>query len=357
MGLFSKSKTKDIEIVTNAVNVNDLSPDTYFRPFVWNFKGKGRHDFGAFFLQLITNRIFNGLQNITWQTTELSYLGSDITNFIDRNEQLLMWSYWANGYAAVVIDNSGLLRLPKQNEIRLDANGYVVNKNTIVVYSSPYITQRTTHFKLCAPILKNLNSLLNNSNYIVENLGALGILSSKSVPLSPAAKDELNDRLIKDYGVKDNQFRFILTNQAMDYTPINLPVKDLELYEKVREDVNWLCNFFSISPDMILGQSTYSNEAEAVKAFYRTCITPIAETLLQLARTTFIYCDNDLKPSTVITYRVTNVPELNSTLSSECEEQMKYLELLEKLNETGVVDTSEEISRIYDYVKKMAADV
>lgn len=360
MGLFNRNNNKqlkDVEIVTNAVNVNDLSPDAYFRPFIWNWKGKGRYDFGAFFLQLITNRIFNALQNVTWQTNEINYLGGDIANFIDRNEQLLMWSYWANGYAVLIMENSGIIRLPRQNELRIDANGYIVNKNAIVVYSNPYITQRTTHFQLCRPILKNLNSLLNNSNYVVENLGALGILSSKAVPLSPAAKQELNEKLIKDYGLGDNKFRFILTNQEMNYTPIELPVKDLELYEKVREDVNWLCNFFGISPDMILGQSTYNNSAEAVKAFYRTCIQPIAETLLQLGRAAFIYADTELKPSTIITYRVTNVPELNTQLSTECAEKAAYLDLLMKLEQTGMVDTSEKVRELYDTVTGMLSDV
>ena len=359
MGLFNRKQKENYNynVTRNAVNVNDLNETMYFKPFTWDFKKKGRFDFANFFLQLVTNRIFNGLKNVTWDTTEISYLGSDICNFIDQNEQLLMWSYWAYGYAVVIVEDSRLIRLPIQNEIRLDANGKVINRNAVVVYSNPYVTERKTHFQLCSPILKNINANLNNSNYVSENLGALGILSSKAVPLSPAGKAELNEKLQKEYGLSEDQFRFIVTNAEMSYTPINLPIKELEFNEKVKDDVNWLCNFFSISPDMVLGQSTYNNSSEAVKAFYRTCITPIAETLLQLARTTFVYCDNELKPSTVITYRITNVPELNTALSTECNEKAAYLDLLMKFEQTGIVDTSEKVNELYNTVKDMISNV
>lgn len=341
----------------NAVNVNDLSVDAYYRPFCWDWKNKkGRFNFGRFFLQLVINRIYNGLENVTWQTGEITYLGSDIANFIDRNEQLLMWSYWKDGYAVLIVDKTGEIRLPRQNELRFDANGYITNPNAIVVYSNPYVTERTSHFKLIMPIMKNIDSNLNNQNFATENLGALGILSSKAVPMSPAGKAELNEKLAKDYGLSEDQFRFILTNQEMAYTPIELPLKDLEFSENVKNDINWLCNFFGISPDMVFGQSTYNNAAEATKAFYRTCIQPVAEVLLKLARTAFVFCDTELKPSTVITYRITNVPELNTSLSTECAEKTAYLELLRKLEEAGI-DVSEDVARLYDSTRQMLENV
>lgn len=356
MGLFDRRhKQNDIEILQNAINVNDLNEQMYFKPFVWNLK-KGRLNFSNFFVQLITNRIFNGLENVTWDTTEVNYLGSDICNFIERNKTLLVWSYWKDGYAVVIYEDSGLLRLPQVNEIRLDSNGYVINRNAIVIYSDPYVTERASHFTIISPILKNINTNLNNSNYVTENLGALGILSSKAVPLSNAGKNELNQRLTKEYGLNDDQFRFILTNQEMAYTPIQLPIKDLEFNDKVKDDINWLCNFFCISPDMVFGGSTFNNSSEAVKSFYRTCIQPLSEMLLKLARTTFVYADNQLKPSTIITYRITNIPELNMALSVECAEKSAYLDLLMKLEQTGI-DVSDDIDKLYKTTKKMLENV
>lgn len=356
MGLFDRKKNREDIVIQNAVNVNDLNENTYFKPFCWDWKKKGRFNFGDFFLQLVVNRIFSGMRNVTWNVSEINYLASDIAAFIDKNEQLLLWSYWSNGYAVIIMDDKGIARLPKQNELRLDQNGYVLNRNAIVIYSDPYVTQRITHFKLILPILKNINANLNNQNFAVENLGALGILSSKAIPLSPAGKQELNEKLQKEYGMGEDQFRFILSNQEMAYTPIELPIKELEFTENVKNDLNWLSNFFGISPDMIFGQSTYNNAAEATKSFYRTCIQPLSEMLLQLARTAFVYSDTDLKPSTIITYKITNVPELSKHLSTESEEQIKYLELLDKLNTMGI-DTSAEVDKVYAYAKKMLTEV
>lgn len=358
MGLLDRWKNKGngISVLQNAINVNDLNENTYFKPFCWDWKKKGRFDFGAFFLQLIIGRIYNGMRNVTWSTGEINYLASDLAAFIDKNEQLLLWSYWSNGYACIIVDDKLGFRLPKVNELRLDQNGYILNRNAVVVYSDPYVTQRTTHFRLCLPILKNINSNLNNSNFATENLGALGILSSKNIPMSPAGKQELNEKLAKDYGLGEEQFRFILSNQEMAYTPIELPLKELEFNENVKNDINWLCNFFGISPDMVFGQSTYNNAAEATRAFYRTCIQPLSETLLQLARTTFIYADTDLKPSTVLTYRITNVPELNTNLSTECAEKAAYLDLLMKLEQAGI-DVSADIDKLYRSTKGLLENV
>lgn len=357
MGLFDRRKNKsDIGVIQNAININDLNENAFFRPYVWDWKKKGRFDFGAFFLQLIIGRIYNGMRNVTWQTSEINYLATDLTAFIDKNEQLLLWSYWSNGYACIIVDDKTGFRLPKQNELRMDQNGYIVNRNAVVVYSDPYVTQRLTHFKLCVPILKNINSNLNNNNFAVENLGALGILSSKNIPMSPAGKQELNAKLSKDYGLGEEQFRFILSNQEMAYTPIELPLKELEFNENVKNDLEWLCGFFNINPNYIFLGTTFSNVAEAKCQFYQDCIQPLSEMLLQLARTTFIYADTDLKPSTIITYRITNVPELNTNLSTECAEKTAYLDLLMKLDQAGI-DVSADIDKLYRSTKGLLENV
>ena len=120
MGLFDRRKNKgnDIGVLHNAININDLNENTFFKPFCWDWKKKGRFDFGAFFLQLIIGRIYNGMRNVTWGTGEINYLAADLTAFIDKNEQLLLWSYWSNGYACSIVDDKVGFRLPKVNERR-----------------------------------------------------------------------------------------------------------------------------------------------------------------------------------------------------------------------------------------------
>lgn len=356
MGLFDRNKKKmDVDILKNAINVNDLDTNARICISDWFGGKKGKLPFSNFYLQLVLNKIYQGLQNVLFYTTDIDYLGNDICNFFDKNCSILIHSYFQNGYICVINDKNGL-RLPYQNELRIDGTtGYIQNRNAICIYSDYYSINRQTHFSIIKPILKSLDTNSNNSLFASDNLGALGILSSKSIPLSPAGKEELNQHLMK-YGLSEDQFRFILTNQEMSYTPINLPIKDLDFSGKVDKDLKYIAQFFNVPIDMVFGESSYANQEQAILLFYENCIAPLAEILLKLARTTYVYLDTKLTPSTIVTYKVVGVPQLESSIMKESEEQIKYLELLDKLNDMGI-DVSDEINKVYGFAKKMIADV
>lgn len=339
MGIFSrKGKDKEPVIIErNALEVNNIDSSSLVKPFEFNFfKRRGREDFATFYLNTVTGKIYNGLKNVTWTTTEPDCLASDIASWIDRNAQTLIWHWWRNGFVCVFFDpKTRKLRLPRPNELKYDSDRRVINQNCVVDYSDPYIIERRTHIGIASPILKNLNSLMNNAGYIVENSGLYGILSGKSIPLSPAAKDELQEKFKKEYGMASDQYNFVLSNAEVSYTPIEIPVKDLEIYDKIDRDLRWLCNFFNVNPQYIFGDSTFDNQAEATKQFYKDCIQPIAEVLLSTARMLYVRLSNALTPSTVLTYNFQNVPEMNTNLSDACGEYRAYLDYLVALKDAG----------------------
>lgn len=335
MGLFSRNKnTPEIQIA-NAINVNDVDTSHWCRPFRFRLDGKGKQDFASLFLYTILERISNGMRNVTFKTTEQNLLGDEINTFIDRNMELLLWHYYDKGYMCVMTGEHGIMRLPKPNELKFDANGQIVNKNAVVVYSNLYAIDRDSHTKVARPFLKNINTNLNNMDFITEQCGLYGILSGKSIPISPASKAELQEKLRKDYGTGDGQFNFIMSNAEITFTPINIPVKELEMTEKVNQDAKWICQIFQLNPDLLFGGSTFSNQSEAYRAFYRDCIIPLAERVLMLTRALFISLTTELKPSKVMTYDLSNVPEMDKTLSEKCEQLSSYLDYLLKLREAG----------------------
>ena len=360
MGLFDRNKKKDVDVellMKNAFNVNELNENV--RPFMfdWFSKKKNKWDFARFFLDLVINKIYQGMQNVTWDTTDINYLATDICMFIEKNAPILLDSYWRNGYMCIIADPKKGVRLPKTNELRMDEKGYMVNSNAIVIYSDYYTTRRDTHFKILKPILHTIDSHANNSLFASDNLGALGIITGGSVPISPSAKSELQEKLRKNYGVGDDQFNFILSNTDLKYQSIDLKLKELDFTGNIKSNLEYICHFFNVPTDFVFGNSTYANQEQAILVFYQNAIMPLAEIMLKLARATYIYLDTELKPSSVITYRITNVPQLNSSLSKESEEKIKYLELLAKLQDTGVVDTEAEVLKVYEQAKKMIADV
>ena len=360
MGLFDRRKNKggDIAVLQNAININELD-DRTSRVCLSDWFGhkKGKLPFSNFFLQLVLGKVYQGLQNVLFYTTDIDYIASDITNFVDKNCSILVNSYFKYGYAAVIADpKKKTIRLPYQNEIKLNANGEVITRDAIVIYSEPYVINRQTHYSIIGPILKSLDTHANNGMFAAANLGALGLLSGSSIPLSPAAKQELQQTFSRDYGVADDQFKFIITNAEMKYTPIDLKLKELDFSGNIKDNLRYICNFFNVPVDMVFGESTFSNQEQAIILFYENCIQPLSEMLLKLARTSFIYLDDNLTPSTIMSYKVVGVPQLQSSVAKESEEQIKYLELLDKLNEMGV-DVSVEVDKVYGFAKKMIADV
>ena len=357
MGLFNrKPKQEPPTIVANAINLNDLQTNQIVRFLSTDWRKPGQRPYADMFLYAIMCRIFNGMRNVAWKTSEVNYLADDITHFIENNIPILLQNYWSAGFIAVMTDKDGKIRLPYTNELRFTADRKVLNKNAIVIYSDPYAINRKTHFMLIKPILHNIDTELNNSDFVSGTLGLFGILSSNGMPVSPAAKDELQQHLRKDYGMSDDKYNFVISNNEIKYTPIQIPVDELKFSENVKNNIKWLCNFFNINPMLIFGESTYANQEEAVKSFYRDCIQPLAEVMLQLARGIFIATTKELKPSAIITYNLSNVPEMNTTLSSICTERSAYLDYLLKLRDSGV-DVSGEITKLAAETKTMLTEV
>lgn len=356
MGLFSPRKDDKV-LVKNAVQINEVDPAAIARPFFFNFgTKKGKADYARLILWIVLSKIFNALKNISWRVTKTQYTAMDIVNFIEKNAEILIYHYWKNGFACVIMEKSGSIRLPYTNELRLDANGRVVNKNACVVYSDLYTVERLTHFYLLTPWLRDINDNMCNGNFITNQQGLFGILSGKGMPMSPAAKSDFQKMLRRDYGFNDEQYQFIISNNEVDWTPIQIPVDKLELDEKSENNFKYILNFFGINPDYILNGSTFNNKEAATKDFYRTAIEPIAEVLLRMARSLFIEMNTDLEPSTIITYDFSNIPEYQTTLSAASAEKKAYLEYLVALRDAGI-DISQDLKKLYESSKDMLTDV
>lgn len=358
MGLFNnRKKENDIIDLRNAIQINDVDPTTIARPFFYNFGfKKGKANYSKMIQYIILSKIFNSLKNISWRVNKTHYIAFDVTNFIEKNAEILIYHYFKNGFACVIIEKSGNIRLPQPNELRLDANLRVINKNAVVIYSDLYTVERLTHFQLIRPYLLDIDDNMNNQNFVGNQSGLFGVLSGSSMPMSPASKTELQEKLKKNYGYDDSQYNFIISNADVKWTPIEIPVDKLKFDEKSTNDFKWICNLFGISADYILGGSTFNNREAATRDFYRQAVEPLAEVLLRLARSLFIELNTDLEPSTIITYDFSNVPEYQTTLSSASAEKKAYLEYLLALRDAGI-DVESDIRKLYESSKGMLGDV
>lgn len=354
MGLFNRNKTK----TENAYQINDLKTDLTFG---WGQCGIGKtkHNFGDFYFWLVTNQIYKGISNVTFTSRKQDLIPNEITDFIERNAQLLINQMINNGYMCVsyMYNDKGLIKyyIPKQGDIRKDGYGRVTNVDTVVIYSPIYQLQRKTDMMVIRPEIDLLNTLCNSMMTSSDSLGTLPILWGTSIPADPRFKEELEDMMSRKYGWNEDKYRYFLSRQELHVEQIDLKIKDLELRENIENTFAYICRYFGVPVDLIIGNSTFNNVKESKIFFYDTTIRNWAETLLKVGRN-LLTATGDFLPQNTLNYKLENIPEMEKTVSAACDEKMAYLEVLTKLKENGI-DVRAEMDKVFADVKKIYTEV
>lgn len=353
MGLFDRKKRKE-----NAYQINDVKPNIMLGwDGVFPF-GKRKWQFADFYLTMIMTTLYDGISNITFKSRKQLMAANEITSFVDRNAALLVNNMLTRGFIAVsYMKNENLVNfyIPQYENIKLDQYGRVTNANTVVVYSTTYQMKRQPDFMVIRPQLDLLNTLCNTMVQSSDTMGVLPIIWGTSIPANPQYKAQLEEMMRKHYGFNDEKYRYFLSNQEIHTETIDLKIKDLELRDNILDTFGFLCRYFGVPTDLILGKSTFSNVAEAKKFFYDTTVRKWAEILLKVSRS-LLTATGDFVTQDTITYSLDNVAELETTLSSACREKEAYVDLLIKLKESGI-DVQDEIAKVYSDVRRMYIDV
>lgn len=107
--------------------------------------------------------------------------------------------------------------------------------------------------------------------------------------------------------------------------------------EKVKDEIKVLCAHFGVPYDLIpmSGQSTYANQMAAIVDFYRSCISPLAEQILSLAR--YIVLKKYVTiPTTAVTFRIDNVAELADDRTAMIDYKLKVADLAKRMTELNI---------------------
>lgn len=347
MGLFNRDKK------TNAVQINEVNQNNYgWSPYIW-FHRKGDKPVGNVYLQAILNQLWRGISNVTFDTSKQESLTIEaILKFVDANATLLMNQYIRDGYVVVFYDKDRNYRLPNDNEIKKDQYGRIINKYAVVIYSPQYQTERSSLFRIALPLIADINKMAGSDDYLTETLGCFGILSGQDIPLNPTGKEQLLKQMTEKYGVADDKYKFMLTNHEMKYLPIEPDIKGLQFREKMKENYKVLANLFGVPLPLLFDDAaTYNNVKEARIYFYQTTVRYYAEVILKVAQE-LLTASNDFIPKNSINYHISNVPEMETTLSSACEERTALLDYLLKLKAAGL-DVDKELNDLYNESKDL----
>lgn len=333
----------------NSVQLNELTDIHYRNCYLgWGWYEKHKKKFHSLVLWTILDQIFRGLMNVSFINQKKPAFEVDaIISFIESNYVILLDQYWALGFMAVQGDRNMNFRVIPEQDIKKDTKGRVINKNSIVVYSPHYQTDRITDLQIIRPYLDLLDSLGTSLSEGTENMGTLPIISGESIPANAEFKQDLSELMSRDYG-STKKYPYFLSKTPLDVKTIDLNIKDLEIDENMLETFKYLCRFFGVPTDLIVGGSTFTNSQEAIKHFYDTTIRFYAEMLLQLGRAILTSCTT--LPKASINYKIMNVSGLDKSLQDALAEKNAYIDTLLKLKEQGI-DVSTDLAKIYEDCK------
>lgn len=125
--------------------------------------------------------------------------------------------------------------------------------------------------------LSNIRAAYTKRNVLLENIGAIGILSAKSndiggaIPMTPEEKKE-----IRDDWYRRSKDELIITEADVNWQPMSYPTKDLMLFEELTADKMALVDIFGLNSYVFSQEkgATFTNVKEGLKMAYTDTIIP-----------------------------------------------------------------------------------
>lgn len=135
--------------------------------------------------------------------------------------------------------------------------------------------------------INNIIGAMESRNVLINYRGALGAFTQEqsggqypTIPMQPAEKEQLQKDFAR-YGLKNRQWKFIITTAALKWQQIGIATKDLMLFEEIDSDTMMICDQFGYPYRLLANNSSNSLGGSDVKQYkqllYQDTIIPEAE--------------------------------------------------------------------------------
>jgi hypothetical protein len=159
------------------------------------------------------------------------------------------------------------------------------SKETIELQDSIYLTT-ADGMNIVRPIsridslrlpLSNIMASYNKRNVLLENLGAIGILSAQqndlggAIPMTPEERQKIQ----RDW-YRRQKDELIITESNVNWQPMSYPTRDLMLFEELTEDKLAIIDAFGLNYNLFSSEkgSTFSNVRDSIRMAYTDTIIP-----------------------------------------------------------------------------------
>jgi hypothetical protein len=125
--------------------------------------------------------------------------------------------------------------------------------------------------------LSNIKASYHKRNVLLENIGAIGILSTQNndmggaIPMTPEEKKQIQ----KDW-FRRQKDELIITESQVDWKPMSFPTKDLMLFEELTADKIAIIDTFGMSLNIFSTEkgATFTNVRDSIRMTYQDTIIP-----------------------------------------------------------------------------------
>ncbi len=199
--------------------------------------------------------------------------------------------------------------------------------------------------------ISNIRSAYQFRNVIMNNKGAIGMLTNKSndgvsaIPLKANERERIEKAHSQQYGIRNDQMKVLISNASLEWQAMSYPTKDLMLFEEIDADFRTIIDNYGLNDNLFSRDkgSTFTNLQDGFKHAYQSTIIPFAEEIAMSYTKIFQLSDNEW-----LELDYSHLPALQKNEKERSEVLEKKANAIRTLKETGLY-TNEEIKEIINF--------
>jgi hypothetical protein len=193
--------------------------------------------------------------------------------------------------------------------------------------------------------LSNIKASYHKRNVLLENIGAIGILSTQNndmggaIPMTPEEKKQIQ----KDW-FRRQKDELIITESQVDWKPMSFPTKELMLFEELTADKIAIIDTFGMSLNIFSTEkgATFTNVRDSIRMTYQDTIIPETQQMYDAIGQQIGLTDEGLK----LIAEFDHLPVMQDDEVAVATTMKLKAETLEKLSVLGIDMTSDEMKQL-----------
>lgn len=178
------------------------------------------------------------------------------------------------------------------SEIKMDYKGQrkILDINNLYIFKDFTPSSKTLVFpesRICSLEMQinNIIGAYESRNVLINYRGALGIFTQEpnrgqfvNAPLKKEQKEELQREFMR-YGIKNKQWKFIMSEASIKWQQIGIATRELMLFEEIQDDIMRICDAYGYPSPLINSEKgpAVANTKEFKAQLYQDAIIPKAE--------------------------------------------------------------------------------